>query len=102
MENSGYLSLFSGILVIFSGEINAIFLFISGGAGAAAFIFKIVVVQRFRGVACPMFENGTVPVPRHARFGGVHFHFSPHAARRGRAGVLAQLAARRFQFGGVS
>jgi hypothetical protein len=76
------------------------FLFIGGGAVSLAFIFKVVVVQRFGGAVGAVFENGTVSVSRHARFYGVHF--SPGAARSGRARVLAQLPACRFQFRGFS
>ena len=75
-------------------------LFVGSRAVSVAFVFKVVVVQRFRGAAGIVFENGTVSVSRHARFGGVHF--SPNAARRGRARVLAQLTARGFQLGGFA
>jgi hypothetical protein len=67
---------------------------------SVAFVFKVVVVQRFRGAAGLVFENGAVSVSRHARFGGVHF--GPNAARCGRARVLAQLTARGFQLGGFA
>jgi hypothetical protein len=75
-------------------------LFVGSRAVSVAFVFKVVVVQRFRGAAGIVFENGTVSVSRHARFCGVHF--SPNAARRGRARVLAQLTARGFQLGGFA
>ena len=75
-------------------------LFVGSRAVSVAFVFKVVVVQCFRGAAGIVFENGTVSVSRHARFCGVHF--SPNAARRGRARVLAQLTARGFQLGGFA
>jgi len=74
--------------------------YLLAGAVALAFIFKVVVVQCFWGAVGAVFENGTVSVSRHARFHGVHF--SPGAARSGRARVLAQLPACRFQFRGFS
>jgi hypothetical protein len=69
-------------------------------AVSAALVLKVVVVQRFGGAVCAVLKNGAVLVSRHARFGGVHF--SPDAARRGCAGVLAELAARGFQLGGFA
>ena len=76
-----------------------IFLFF-GRTISVAFVFKIVVIQRFRSAIGAVFKNGAVLVSGNARFGGVHA--GPSAARSRRARIFAELTARRFQFGGFS
>ena len=71
-----------------------------GAVPAAAFVFKVVVIQWFGRPVRIVFKNGAVLVSGHARFGAVHA--GPYAARSSRAGVLAHFTALRFQLGGFA